>query len=467
MRTNNIVSSQLILLLLVVFFTTHRTALAQLDLNKDRISEAQWSQGFHGFNMIAQGNGLERITLQQFNAAEPGEVLLIVIGRLKGLPVNVSDHVRRGGAALVASDSNLPYSAVSFGGFRFGKINPFPKRDREAFGQMPDCPIIQEFGDHPIVSDIRAIVTNRPGYVIANFDSNLAWLPPHYLRRNGDVAAFVAANETDNGGRMVAIGDQSIFANQMLIYGDNARFANQTIRWLHSDVRKKLLILVDGSQYSSLDPADVALDLPPPTKEEVLNALTDLPPSAMLEFANSVATVVEDENMINEFIQDSMSEVPPAAMDRFNIFLMFGIACLCMIMSFIFQRKLQRQTASEVAVGNANQQQNDLKKIQFHERQQAALFLLDKFCIDIAGKRLGHWPSFPTELNFGKDHDSKSIFESMRKMSILYKSKPTDFWTRKKLATLQGEVNRWRVYFDSRPAFSDEAREGLMNRNTL
>lgn len=182
-----------------------------------------------------------------------------------------------------------------------------------------------------------------------------------------------------------------------------------------------------------------------------MDALQNLPPSAMLEFANSVATVVEDENMVNDFLHDSVEKVPDSVMNRFYILLMFGIACLTFVAAFLFQRKLQSHTASEVALRNASGEQNDLKAIQFQERQQAAHFLLDKFCFDLAGTRFGNWPSFPTGLDVGSDRESKSIFESMTKMSVLYRSKPAGFWTRKKLSSLEKEVGRWRTYFKDHP----------------
>jgi len=220
----------------------------------------------------------------------------------------------------------------------------------------------------------------------------------------------------------------------MLIYGDNARLANQAINWLQNEKLQKVLILVDGSEHSSLDPSDVIVDVPPPTTDEVMDALGNLPPSAMLEFANSVATVVEDENMVNDFIHDSMDKVSNAALNRFYIFFTFGVVCLSFLCAFVFQRKLQRQTASEVAFQRSSREQIDLKEVQFRERP---------------GKRIGHWPSFPTELDLGDDGESKSIFESMRKMSIQYKSQPTEFWSRKKLAKLEKEVLRWREHFKS------------------
>ncbi|WP_075084056.1 DUF4350 domain-containing protein [Mariniblastus fucicola] len=421
------------------------TANAQFGLNQQRISESQWSRGFHGFNMIAEGNDLQRITLREFQSSDSADVLLIVIGRLRGLPLNVIKHVNNGGSAMVASDSTRPFSEATFSGVRFGKLQGYRTRPADAFGEMQDCPIVRDIQNHPIVSGVDEIVTNQPGYLMAGRQETIAWLPIYRNRRQ--TYAFAAANQNRNSGRFVALADQSIFTNQMIVYGDNARFADQTIKWLKDGKRTKLLILVDGEESTSLDPADVIVDVPPPSQREVMDALQELPPAAMLEFANSVATVVEDENMINDFIHDSLDRVPESAMNRFYIFLMFGIACLALVVAFVCQRKLQNKTASVVAFKRSRNEQNDIKKIQFHERQQAAHFLLDKFCVHQAGRRFNDWPSFPTEMVSGKDRESKSVFESMTRMSILYKSKPTSFWTRNKLAKLKNEVERWREYF--------------------
>lgn len=442
------------LLLLFVFASCCPLANAQLGLNQERISKSQWSRGFHGFNMIMEGNDLERIGLREFRLAEPSDVLLVVIGGLRDLPVNVTNHVDAGGAALVASDSSRSYRNGKFSGFGFRKISRFSTLQDNSFDGLRDCPVVRDLQAHPIFDGVSQIVTNCPGYIISPRDSIRAWLPTVYQRQRR--ASFVGVEKYRSGGRIIAVGDQSIFTNQMILYGDNVLFANQAVKWLKHEELKKVLILVDGKEYSSLDPADVVVDLPPPSREEVMDALQNLPPSAMLEFANSVATVVEDENMVNEFIHDSVENIPQSAMNRFYLFLMFGIACLTFVAAFIFQRKLQNQTASEVAYRRTHSEHGDLKAIQFRERQQAAHFLLDKFCFDIAGTRFGNWPSFPTGLDVGGGQQAKHIFETMTKASILYRSKPAGYWTRKKLAWLEKEVDRWRLHFEDQPALVDE-----------
>lgn len=441
---------RLLFVLTVAFLCVSSTAFAQLGLNQERISEAQWRRGFHGFNMITEGNDLERITLDEFQSAQPKDVLIIVIGRLRNLPLHVTNHVNLGGSALVASDSTQPFNA-NFAGFQFARLVSFPTRDSEAFAEMKDCPLVTDCRDHPVMTDVAEIVTNRPGFILSDHRSTLATLPSSF-RRRGRSKSFAAASEFRSGGRAIAVGDQSVFTNQMIIYGDNALFANQAVKWLKKDSVKKFLILVDGVEYSGLDPGDVIVDVPPPTQKEVLDAIQDVPPSAMLEFANSVAAVVEDENMVNDFIHDSTDNIPEWFLNRLYIFLLFTIACCAFVAAFIFQGKLQAQTASEVALKRSRDEQVDIKAIQFRERQQAAHFLLDKFCVDLANRRFSDWPSFPTEMNFDEDQQSKNVFESMTKMSVLYKSKPTGFWTRRRLAKLEKEIVCWRQYFENRQA---------------
>jgi len=436
--------------LLLAFLVFPSNVFAQLGLNQERMSKADWSRGFHGFNMIVENHNLERISLRQFHVSNPADVLLIVIGRLDNLPLHVTNHVDNGGAVLLASDSQVPYRDRSFAGVRFGKLIVFPTKDSDAFRGMYDCPVVSNFKSHPILSNIGELVTNRPGFIWANRRSTLATLPTNYGRHHSD--AFIAASENRIGGRAVAVADQSIFTNQMILFGDNAVFANQTLKWLKNDRAKKMLILVDGTELSSITPSDVTIEMPAPSRDEVMDTLANLPPSAMLDFANSVATVVEDENMVNDLIHDSMDKVSDRTFNRFTVFLMFGVACLTFVAAFLCQRKLQSETASEVAFKGAQHSEAELDAIQSHERQQAAHFLLDKFCMDLANRRFSDWPSFPTGLNVDDDRKSKNLFKSMTKMSVLYKSKPFSFWTRKKLADLENTVSDWRTYFNGRSA---------------
>ena len=448
MLSNRFLTGRFLLSLLVALFVFPSATFGQFGLNQKSISTADWSRGFHGFNMLAEGNELERISIPQFQTANSADVLLVVIGNLENLPLNLANHINNGGTVLLASENTEPN--VSFAGFRFAQLSEYPTDDTDAFNEMRDCPIVSDFRPHPIVTGVDTIVTNRPGYLLARLNKVLARLPQSY--RQIGLGSFIAARESSNGSRAVAVADPSIFTNQMIIFGNNALFANQTFKWLKNDRLKKVLVLVDGNEYTAI-PSDVVVDMPAPSKDEVLDVLNDLPASAMLDFANSVATVVEDENMVNDFLRDSMEKIPQNDLNRFYIFLLFFFACLSFILAFLFQRKLQRETASDVAYKQSNQEQAEMKVIQSRERQEAAHILLDRFCMDLAGTRFSSWPSFPTGLNVDQDRQSKNLFKSMTKMSVLYKSKTASFWTRSQLAKLEKQVGVWRAYFKNRPEF--------------
>ena len=59
---------------------------------------------------------------------------------------------------------------------------------------------------------------------------------------------------------------------------------------------------MDDQPIRPEDPQSVAVQLPPPTREQVWNALQQLPPELLLEFGNEIATLVEDENLVNELM---------------------------------------------------------------------------------------------------------------------------------------------------------------------
>ena len=448
MFSNKVFTALVLLILVVTFFVIPSQGFAQFGFQQKQISEAQWSRGFHGFNMIADGNDLKPVDYQTFSASNSKDVLLIAMGSLGGFKKAVTDHVANGGSALLANDSS-----GGAAGFHFNRLVEYPTEDADSFGGMPDCPMVSDFRDHPIVSGVDRIATNRPGYVWADEQTAVGWLPSVFQKNIAGY--FIAASENRKGGRVVAVADQSIFTNQMILFEGNARFADQSLKWLKNGRLQKMLILVNGRAYSTLSPTDVTVDLPAPTREEVFDALESLPPSAMLDFVNSVATVVEDENMVNDLIHDSMEKIPERAFNRFYIFFMFGVACLSFVTAFLFQRKLQSRTASHIAHKQSQSEQADLKVIQSRERQQAAHMLLDRFCMDLANMRFNDWPSFPTGLNVDEDRQSEKLFTSMTHMSVSYKSQPASFWTRKKLALLEQSVNDWRTYFKNRPALAD------------
>ncbi len=332
---------------------------------QQEIAESEWKRGFHGFNIICKNVGLIHESREKWLQAPVDQRILVVLGDVNNVGINVDRFIESGGAALIATDGQDSRILRGQGiGFTSRVIKTISRSD---YFQFPDCPKVSDTRIHPALKNIHSIITNRPGLITplsggSGRPTIIAYLPS--LRDSFQNNRFIAAKENPDGGRLLCVSDQSVFANQMLIHGDNALFAFQAMNWLKGENqrgenqrgenqrgqnRTHLLVIADGSVESAVDPSGIEVTLPPPTRQEVLDALKSLPPSAMLEFGNAVATVVEDENMINEFIHTNVDKVRPVVMRRALILMSFAAICSMTIFTYVWQKKLMRQTASVVA----------------------------------------------------------------------------------------------------------------------
>ncbi len=418
---------------------------------QERMTESQWKRGFHGFNLICDAVGLAQTQGTEFVKYPPSESVLVVLGDLNQVD-GMERFLERGGAVLAASDQQgaRPFrlrSGTRAGiEFRFDSATALHQVDY--FSGLPDCPVIRDIRQHPSLKGVNSIVSNRPGVLKAARSETMAFLPP--LRDLPPPNAFIASVENRVGGKLLAVADQSIFTNQMIAYEDNHLFAYQALVWLKGENRKHILLICNGQVQPQLDPSDIELSIPPPSPEEVIAALKNLPPTAMLEFGNSVATVLEDQDMVNEFIHETMDKVPQVQFNRFLIFLFFGLICLSCLIAFVWQKKMLRETASVVASRKKRREYKRRKSHEAQERQWAAGVLLDSICIELAKRRYNDWPEFPLGLGLEDDPESKLIFRSMAKASNHFKSKPQSYWTRKRLLELEQELFGWREFFHSR-----------------
>ncbi len=230
---------------------------AKLAFAQERLSESEWKRGYHGFNMISEGIGLQPIDLTQLRSTRPDELVVVLFGNLRRIPFNVDRLVENGAAALVASDcfDGATYR-FSHAGIRFRPANQYTTRYVDTFAGLPDCPVVSDIRPHPMMDGVNEIATNRPGGLTSTLRSRVAYLPSSAGGEGSN--AFVAATENANGGRFVAVADQSVFANQMIVYRDNALFTDQAIKWLKGSNRKYLLVISDGMPYEALDPSDVS-----------------------------------------------------------------------------------------------------------------------------------------------------------------------------------------------------------------
>jgi hypothetical protein len=425
---------------------------SNLLLAQERLTESKWKRGFHGFNLICDAVGLTQITKDEFENYNEKDSVLVVLGDLNQVN-GIERYLQRGGAVLAASDQQGARTArlrVGVRGgieFRFDFPNAAIEQDR--FGGMSDCPVVSDTRHHPALVGVNRIVSNRPGIIRAARSATMAFLPPLQNRSppNASPNAFIASVENRAGGRLLAVADQSIFTNQMIAYEDNDLFAYQSLLWLKGESREYVLVICNGKVQPRIDLSDIELSIPPPSSQEVIEALKNLPPSAWLDFGNSVAAVVEDQNMVNEFIHENMDQVPEVAMNRFFIFLFFGLICLSLVIGFVWQKKLLRQTASVVASQRNRKESKQRKSQESHERQWAAGVLLDSICIELADRRYNDWPEFPLGLGLGDDPDSRFIFRSMTKASNHFKSKPRTYWNRQRLQELEQDLFAWREFF--------------------
>lgn len=444
-----------------VFAIVWAMTIANVAAAQESLSETQWKRGFHGFNLLGQNAGLIHQSMENWEAISPTEKILVVLGDVKELPVDVNVFIAQGGSALFATDQ------YGFGLFREYGIELVSTvvetvSPDHVYQNFLDCPIVDDFRSHRILENVDSIVTNRPGRILVRSVraesspdvQEIAYLP-QISRSFSNPDVFVVVMEKRNRERLICIADQSVFSNQMLLCGDNARFTNQVWDWLKGQDRRHVLVIADGKVILEIDPSQIEIEtvIPAPTRQEIMDALGNLPPSAMLEFGNAFATVVEDENIVNEFIGEIVDSIPRKEINRIMIFFGFGLICLISMVTYVWQKKLNRNTASELAFQRFSKQK---KLAAGHgtqkgawERQRAAGMLLDSFCLEIANRRHADWPSFPDGLGaiMGVDGPSieKPVLKSMKKATRKFKTKQCSYWTAKRLGRLEQDVSNWKT----------------------
>ena len=411
-------------------------------------NSSQWKRGYDGLHLLCLNAGLEPLGISKVRSVPENEIVLLILGDLRTVNTHFPRMIDKGAAALVAADCSKGRRIKFNQHFSFDSLDSHFYREKDRFLGHNDCPLITDIRSHAATDGVREIATNRPGKLLANTAVRIASLPIDRVRSRK--YAFAAAIVDRSGNRMLGVADQSVFSNQMITYRDNAIFANQSIEWLKERDRRYFLMIVDGKQYSPTIPTNLPRDdsnLPAPTQAEVLDALQNLPPSALLEFANEVATVAEDDGLLNDFMHDNLAKVSDVKMNRFLLFLMFAMASVSFVVAFLWQKSLQNQTATQIAIKGDRKNSKKLKSQQARDRHWAARVLLNSLCVELADRRYNDWPEFPSGLEVGTNVESKAVFNSMTKVSNLFKTKPDSYWTRSRLRKLKRDVTQWRKFF--------------------
>jgi len=273
-------------------------------------ADLRWQFGFDIFQLMLEQQGLVTTddtvgTLQN----DPSKSVIVIIGELDGLPdwmwPQVSTFLRRGGAVLIATDRYVDAKGLcvfSRGPVKANFLNAVYQ------GHL-DCPVIRNVAKNSrLFRGVRELVANRAGWVdrIARQQGDWemqAWLPRSFslspTSSRGSGKPLVATLDVSGGspGRLLAIGDHSLFINGMLWHGDNAMFALNTTAWLARGGRNRVLFLINGvPAQPGIHPDFNQADRPQINPED----LPDLPKESWLAFANTFVSGLEDADFFNE-----------------------------------------------------------------------------------------------------------------------------------------------------------------------
>ncbi|MEL7500328.1 MAG: hypothetical protein AAFN77_22215 [Planctomycetota bacterium] len=430
-------------------------------IGQDQVALQDWKQGFHGLNILAQGNEFQVCTLEQWQQTPMSERCVIALGWIDKLPVDLTDCTRRGVPVLVASDreNNIalaPYGILIRDSFQQTADSRF------YFGYF-DCPRVPPITNnrsnlaHPIFSQVDYVIANRPGTLIANpAASSIPIEPIAFYQGSPRNGAFALATPRNSKDQFVCLGDDTLFNNQMLTLDYNTRFATNSLQWLSQNgQRKRLLIIVDNQVMPRSDPSALAILPPPPSTEEVVDAIKNLPVKAWPNFAGDLINTAHAQNLPNEFINQLQNKMSNRSALRAVLLALFVAVAMFIIVTYVWQKKLLRKSASTVAERRQKIFSDRSKLNQLKERQVAANLLLNSFCIDICNRRLEDWGMFPQGLELGSDQEANEIINQMSDYNQALRTQPPKFWTEAKLRGLERDVTRWRSFVVSRN-FGDE-----------
>ncbi|MGI9519620.1 MAG: DUF4350 domain-containing protein [Pirellulaceae bacterium] len=413
--------------------------------SQDTIDEQSWRRGYNGLALICRSLGMELQTdARQWSREDPSDSVLVVLGDLDRdmMPVNIDRWLEQGGAVLVASDrrGQLQGGAIQFLAGPWRAVH----RDDSYQSRYRECPVVKpRRPNHPVMQGVEQIITNRPGGMRTSSTRfrPLAQFPA--LQRTQNLFYFLLAREGRLDSRLLACADQSVFANQMLIHGDNARFAMQAMAWLSEGGRKNLLMVVDGNVATPADPRGVDVQLPAPTRDEVLNALKNLPADKLLEFGNTMATVVEDENLVNEFLSVVIEELDERIVMRTVLFLATAALGLILFLRYAGSESMLQEPSDPHA--RQDRLKNATGKSRYaDDRKLAALQLVQKFYFDVTEGARRDVSNFPNGITVDSSvGDRSSIVRDLKKTGRRLGGYSSSWWTTQRLRGLQSSIEKW------------------------
>ena len=281
---------------------------------ESKVSKSEWKRGYQGFKLLCQTQNLEVVAPNEAGE-QLDRVIIVCLGNQTPRDTGVIYRSFRDQRAnlLIATDRPLNQSS-SFRdlGVLFSSNSGLETASSaDAYKSNRKCAIVSDFSKlHPITEDLNEIVTNKPGYLFLDrannrFSCDVIGELPRMLHPRFETKkrGFLATAENKGQRKALFIADHSIFSNQMIILGDNAKFCLRALDWLsEGGKRDKILIIENGVALNPKHPDDIDINIPPPTPNQLWDALKNLPPEKLREVMNSVAAEAEDRDHINQIV---------------------------------------------------------------------------------------------------------------------------------------------------------------------
>ena len=437
LRTYLIFCRALVFCVIALMSLTARFGFAQQTTSKE------WAFGYEAFNLLLQESDIKICTHREWKRLPNKDKFVISINQT---PMFDWSPRMTDVPSLVMSSNGASLKV-----FFQPSIGLVPEDQPQDFLLTTDCPIVRPRSTQDVFFGVKEIICNTPGHIAEssiNQPIDEQFYPTTYRprRRGNDRRQRRFSLMSEGPLRRIWVADPLLFTNQMIFKADNLRLADNTVRWLSDDFRRKnVLLVIGGLPQFAVDPSDLDILTPIPTQSEVIEAVSKLPTSEIAKFANSVVQLSEDENIFNDLAHKYTDGLQDGQVNRFLLFAIFAVCCTVGLLTYLWQRRILRRTASVTASRRLRNLSKRDTNSAAAERQAAASLLLNSFCLEVANRRLADWPEFPTPI--ASQRQAGPAVVATNEMADAFwrlRTKPKTYWTKDTLAKLEQATDHWR-----------------------
>lgn len=327
----------------VAMLVTYSLACQRVTAQLIDTNDENWVYRYDIFQAFLQREGLVPVAPISVALESPKDSTIVLLGEVRresvGAWIKLKEFVDLGGRILLAPDNF--HSTVYFGETQTGPARA--RLEESKFSGFDDCVRVTRFrSNHPLVSNLTEIVTNRAGSIrrtgIAGDWTQLAFLPDDSYPSEFAGKSILAVGETDWDGGVVLLADPSVLSNGMFSFGDNGELASRLANYLSDGSRKNLFMAVDGQPVRLIkgvagpNASDSALS---PDARESRNPEPQF--QTLLEVANSALQELANPEDMNSRLKDQ-----PRSFNKrqYVIFIVCAVTVLLLlwIVSQLFSR---------------------------------------------------------------------------------------------------------------------------------